>query len=325
MAELIRPPLIPAAGSGRPTVFLAGGMSWCEDWQAQMARDLRAEAGVLLSPRINKPPYPDREMQAWWEIRGRRQCGATVFYFPDTPKSVQPVTWYEMGANCQSGKPTAVYVDAGHRRRLDIEERIAVNQPAAYIANSLAELTIWTRDYLRNPERVRHSAQVRRLPVRGETHVSVALVGGISDCEDWQAKAASYLRDRGALVANPRDIFKRCDSVETTRKAAVNAANSVWRADAAMVWLPASESLQPIALYELGVLSERKVALVVGIDQNYERADELRLRLRLTRPDVAIYSTLEETVEASGRAVDQLQIGKNDASFNCTFSPRALG
>jgi hypothetical protein len=56
----------------------------------------------------------------------------------------------------------------------------------------------------------------------------------------------------------------------------------------------ASESICPIALFELGAWSERDTPLVVGTHPLYPRRIDVIEQLRLARPAVSVVATLDE-------------------------------
>jgi hypothetical protein len=67
-------------------------------------------------------------------------------------------------------------------------------------------------------------------------------------------------------------------------------------ARAILFWFPASTSVQPIALYELGWCAAGAKRLAVGAELGYPRRRDVILQLALARADIAVRSTLAETV-----------------------------
>lgn len=73
------------------------------------------------------------------------------------------------------------------------------------------------------------------------------------------------------------------------------------RADVILFWFGASRSVQPIALYELGMHATRAVPLVVGTDAEYPRRRDIELQLSCARPGMIVWRTLEATAAAARR------------------------
>jgi hypothetical protein len=71
------------------------------------------------------------------------------------------------------------------------------------------------------------------------------------------------------------------------------------RAALVMFWFPASESHQPIALYELGMMAKGPMPIVVGADQLYARRNNLVVQLGLARPDLEVHESLADTLGAA--------------------------
>jgi Nucleoside 2-deoxyribosyltransferase like len=71
-------------------------------------------------------------------------------------------------------------------------------------------------------------------------------------------------------------------------------------ADAILFWFP-SETLCPIALYELGAWSMTTKPLFVGVHPEYQRRQDVEIQTRLARPDVAVTHNLSDLATAVKR------------------------
>jgi hypothetical protein len=132
------------------------------------------------------------------------------------------------------------------------------------------------------------------------------LAGGISNCPDWQADAAAMLNDQDELtVVNPR---RAAFSEDTAVEQITWEHTQLHRADVILFWFT-SGSLQPIALYELGVHATRGVPLAVGADPDYPRRLDIEVQLSLARPGLAVHRTLAETV-ATAKGLTSLVRGQ---------------
>ncbi len=133
------------------------------------------------------------------------------------------------------------------------------------------------------------------------TDPAVFLAGGITDCPDWQLVARDLLADAPCVVLNPR----RADFPIHDPGAAAGQIDWEFRhlrlADVVLFWFPASTSVQPIALYELGAHAAMGKPIAVGTDPLYSRRMDVALQLEHVRPDVPVYHSLARVVAETRR------------------------
>jgi hypothetical protein len=125
------------------------------------------------------------------------------------------------------------------------------------------------------------------------------LAGGITNCPDWQAILLEDIKELPNLtIYNPR----RKNFPIGDPKAAE--AQITWEfihllnADIILFWF-AQGSLNPIVLFELGrygLSSDRPI--IIGVDPQYERKQDVVIQTKLSRPDIEIADSLEEMSEA---------------------------
>lgn len=132
------------------TLFLAGGISGCGDWQAEMIRMLSGELApgsgrisdkwTILNPR--RPDYLDSPEEARkqieWEYAHLAVADAVSFWFPSA--TLCPITLLELGRWSGIAKPIFVGVDPDYARKLDVEIQIGLVRPYIRIVHSLREL-----------------------------------------------------------------------------------------------------------------------------------------------------------------------------------------
>ena len=116
------------------TVFLAGGITNCEDWQQEVIDYLQnlpenqTEKLVIYNPRRSE--WPDNgdveeiRRQINWEADYIRHADIFSMYFVNTKKSDQPICFYELGkyANCRS----VISYQEGFTRALDVKLQLEV-------------------------------------------------------------------------------------------------------------------------------------------------------------------------------------------------------
>ena len=124
-----------------PSLFLAGGISGCADWQSEMASLLRESDWVLLNPRRTNFPMHDPTAafaQIQWEHDHLRKATAVSFWFP--PETLCPITLYELGTWSMTTKPLFVGVHPDYQRRQDVQIQTALARPDVQIVYSLQAL-----------------------------------------------------------------------------------------------------------------------------------------------------------------------------------------
>ena len=123
-----------------PTIFLAGGITGCPDWQSAIRTMLR---GVyILNPRRKDFPIGDPGAaleQIKWEHEHLRLADAILFWFPC--ETLCPIVLYELGAwSMMPGKPIFVGVHPDYKRQQDVEIQTRLARPEVAIAYSVPEL-----------------------------------------------------------------------------------------------------------------------------------------------------------------------------------------
>ncbi|WP_188193156.1 nucleoside 2-deoxyribosyltransferase domain-containing protein [Nonomuraea sp. SYSU D8015] len=129
---------------------------------------------------------------------------------------------------------------------------------------------------------------------------AVFLAGGITGVEDWQRRAAAALGPLGVIVLNPRRReFPIGDPAQTPVQITWEHRHLHLPGVLTMFWFPAGDSVQPIAMLELGAALDNPARrMVVGADPGYPRVEDVRWQTRLARPDEAVHSTLDDTLAA---------------------------
>ena len=129
----------------KPTVFLAGGITGCPDWQAQAADMLAHTELALLNPRRRNFPIHDPRasfQQIEWEFNALNDADVILFWFPAS-KSVQPIAMYELGRHAVRNTRLFVGADPGYLRRQDVEIQLGLARgPSFHVWNSLASVCL---------------------------------------------------------------------------------------------------------------------------------------------------------------------------------------
>lgn len=129
--------------SGVPgkTIFLAGGVTNCPDWQQEMCSMLQDTDLILLNPRRKDSPIEDpnaAQEQIAWGHDQLRMADAILFWFPcETPC---PITLYELGAWSMTSKPIFVGIHPDYKHRRDVEIQTCLARPEINVSYSLEDL-----------------------------------------------------------------------------------------------------------------------------------------------------------------------------------------
>lgn len=126
---------------GGPSVFLAGGITGCIDWQARMRELLDETELVLINPRRGSYDFGDpaaAEFQIDWEHRHLRRATSILFWF--AAETVQPISLYELGAWSMTQKPLFLGVDPAYSRRNDVIIQTRLVRPEITVVDSLDQL-----------------------------------------------------------------------------------------------------------------------------------------------------------------------------------------
>jgi hypothetical protein len=109
---------------------------------------------------------------------------------------------------------------------------------------------------------------------------AVFLAGGITGCPDWQREIAEKLVMTNYAVLNPR----RKDFPINDPSAAENQIRwefeHLRKADVISFWF-CKESIQPIALFELGAWSSLHKLIVIGVEPGYPREQDIYIQMAL--------------------------------------------
>ena len=124
-----------------PSLFLAGGITNCPNWQKELIELLKDTNLTLLNPRRkhfqeNNPEI--EEQQITWEFNHLKKASAVSFWF--TKETVCPITLYELGKQSTSNKPLFIGVHPDYSRKRDVEIQTKLIRPEINVVYSLNEL-----------------------------------------------------------------------------------------------------------------------------------------------------------------------------------------
>jgi len=124
------------------SLFLAGGISGCSDWQWRVKIALKDVNVVLLNPRRKDFPIDDptaAETQIRWEFEYLRKASMILFWFPS--ETLCPIVLYELGAWSMTDKKIFVGIHPEYKKRQDVEIQTRLIRPEIKIVYDLGTLS----------------------------------------------------------------------------------------------------------------------------------------------------------------------------------------
>ena len=132
------------------------------------------------------------------------------------------------------------------------------------------------------------------------TDICIFLAGGITNCPDWQGEVIKHIKDdivttlkqemTYMVLVNPRHEKFNAEDKSATRNQIGWEFKWLERADILSILYSDSESVQPIALYELGrniVRMQMKFPadwrdrIIISVDENYKRKEDVIVQTEL--------------------------------------------
>ncbi|MBU1199703.1 MAG: nucleoside 2-deoxyribosyltransferase domain-containing protein [Nanoarchaeota archaeon] len=131
------------------SIFLAGGITNCPDWQSELTDLLQNEEIVLLNPRRRNFPINDpsaaRE-QIIWEFNHLEKADGISFWFPK--ETLCPITLFEYGKWFARDKPVFIGVHPDYKRIEDIEIQTELEKPEVNIVHDLDSLASQIKSWI---------------------------------------------------------------------------------------------------------------------------------------------------------------------------------
>lgn len=133
------------------SVFLAGGISNCPEWQNEVIKALKEEHLTIVNPRRDGvlPPEAEPE-QIRWEHSALAEADAILFWFP--AETLCPITLFELGAHANRNVPLFIGVHPEYARKLNVTVQMELVRPGLKIYDNLKDLTEAVRIYSREPQ-----------------------------------------------------------------------------------------------------------------------------------------------------------------------------
>ncbi len=132
------------------SVFLAGGISDCPNWQKDVAESLTDIDVTVYNPRRYHYPITEileAEEQIRWEYERLRKADIILFWF--SPETLNPITLFEYGSALERDQKLFVGVDFDYKRKTDIEIQTKIRRPEIILTYSVKVLSQVLSEYLK--------------------------------------------------------------------------------------------------------------------------------------------------------------------------------
>jgi hypothetical protein len=123
--------------------------------------------------------------------------------------------------------------------------------------------------------------------------ISLFTAGGITGCPDWQQELVQLLSDTSYIVFNPRRKDFPIHDPGASREQIAWEFEHLHKADIISFWF-AKETIQPIALFELGSWLKTSKPIFIGCHPEYPRIRDVFMQTELVRPHLIIVNRLKQ-------------------------------
>ena len=124
------------------SIFLAGGIVDCPDWQSEVVEKFRKYKNVtVLNPRRKSFVINDKNVnneQIGWEYENLRSSDVLLFWF--SVGSVNPIVLFEFGSAMERDACIFVGVHPEYVRKQDVEIQSKLRHPELVIHSSIESL-----------------------------------------------------------------------------------------------------------------------------------------------------------------------------------------
>lgn len=135
----------------KASVFLAGGISECSNWQREITQQLAETDLVILNPRRANFSMDDQaaaQEQIAWEYRHLRRASLVAFWFP--PETLCPIAMFELGGCTRTPTPLVVGVHPDYQRKRDIDIQLQLARPEVTLVYDVSSLATAIKDWARD-------------------------------------------------------------------------------------------------------------------------------------------------------------------------------
>lgn len=128
------------------SLFIAGGITGCENWQNELVNFLKNEEITLLNPRREEFDQTIKEEeQIEWEFEHLKKAEAVSFWFPE--ETLCPITLFELSKQTALNKTIFIGIHPNYKRKNDVIIQTKLARPEVKIVYSLKDLAKQIKDW----------------------------------------------------------------------------------------------------------------------------------------------------------------------------------
>lgn len=138
--------------STKHRLFLAGGITNCPDWQAEVIQQLSGVPNLtVFNPRRGTYPFDHKhldEEQITWEYKHLEKSTIILVWFSAT--TLNPIVLYELGrwVNSNPDIPSFIGIEPGYKRTNDVIIQTKLSRPDITVVDNLDVLVRLAKEHL---------------------------------------------------------------------------------------------------------------------------------------------------------------------------------
>lgn len=134
--------------------------------------------------------------------------------------------------------------------------------------------------------------------------IKIFMGGGIGECPNWQEDMIKLL-DKHCMSPSKIHLFNpRWEYKWTSLQQIEWEYNKLKESDIIIMWFSRGGQNR-IVFYELGMwVNSTNAKAFIGIDPKFDRSEDVVIQTHLARPELTIYTNLEDLARAVGKEVD---------------------
>jgi len=137
------------------------------------------------------------------------------------------------------------------------------------------------------------------------TKKSIFLAGSITGARNWQKEVVQAIKDFDVVVFNPRrDNFPIHDPSAALEQITWEH-EMLRKADMIQMWFDGN-TVSPICLFELGAWIMTSKPMVIGMDPNYQRRQDVEIQTKLVRPEIPIVYAMDDFTNVVSDMINQI-------------------
>jgi hypothetical protein len=137
------------------------------------------------------------------------------------------------------------------------------------------------------------------------TKKSIFLAGSITGAKNWQKEVVRAIKDFDVVVFNPRRENFPIHDPSAALEQITWEYEMLRKADMIQMWFDGN-TMSPICLFELGAWMMTSKPMVIGMDPNYQRRQDVEIQTKLVRPEIPIVYAMDDFTNVVSDMINQI-------------------